>query len=207
MLQVTTSCHDCQYQHIKWLCPQPRHSVQKFNGGMSWPTYCNRYAATDSMALTACGPGGGGGGDGVVVVVVVHMQRSEPHPNSQAAMCAVLCECPSSKPTCVCPSCCHACRCLVYRYGGIKLTLSDLHESCPLCRGCCTCKACLGRAKHEGEWGWLAGSRLWGSVSLCVYVCASAGLSVVTCRLQSPSVCLSLLSLCLYVSSAGCLGL
>jgi hypothetical protein len=37
--QVTISCHDCQHQHVKWLCPNPAHKVSKKS--MYW-SYCNR---------------------------------------------------------------------------------------------------------------------------------------------------------------------
>lgn len=79
-------------------------------------------------------------------------------------------------------SCCCACRCLVYRYQHTPHSLADLHSSCPQCRGCCTCKACLGRAKHEGEGEGLQ------PVCLCVSVC-SAGHS----QLQAVLLCVVLL--------------
>lgn len=41
-------------------------------------------------------------------------------------------------------------RCLHVRYAGTKLTMAELRESCPLCRGCCTCKACLSNPRHNG---------------------------------------------------------
>eukprot|EP00775_Hariotina_reticulata_P001305 gene1305-1647_t len=39
-------------------------------------------------------------------------------------------------------------RCLFKRYRATPWTLQDLHALCPLCRGACTCKACLRQPDH-----------------------------------------------------------
>lgn len=33
--QLTTSCHDCQHQHVRWQCPDPQHSRTA--------SFCNKY--------------------------------------------------------------------------------------------------------------------------------------------------------------------
>ncbi|KAF8059101.1 JMJ25 [Scenedesmus sp. PABB004] len=81
--QLTASCHDCQYQHVRWRCPAPGH-------GQRSASFCNR--------------------------------------------------------------------CLLSRYRHTSLPVADLHVACPLCRGMCTCKACLRQGEHAGrlptgEWG------------------------------------------------------
>lgn len=42
-------------------------------------------------------------------------------------------------------------RCLHVRYRHTALKLRDLHRSCPMCRGVCSCKQCLRRPEHAGR--------------------------------------------------------
>jgi hypothetical protein len=37
---------------------------------------------------------------------------------------------------------------LYYRFRASAFSIADMHASCPLCRGMCTCKKCLRQAEH-----------------------------------------------------------
>jgi len=155
---LTTSCHDCQHQHIRWDCPNSNHSRKA--------SYCNKCGTQprshpagrhDWSGFSQCcqvsvpevtagsrGRGGVAGGIGPVQELLMNCPPGLRgtllscciHVGRHALVCLLLCP-----PT-------GACSCAT---GRRPWTLRDLHACCPMCRGACTCKACLRQPDHLGR--------------------------------------------------------